>query len=148
MAVVRWDPVREMVLLRDAVDKLFQDAFVPPVGWGTLAVNGAQPMPVDLYHNDQEIVVKATAPGVNPNDLQVTVEQGHLIIKGEVKPESEIDGTYLIRERRPAAFARAIPLPSQIDDAKIEASIEHGVLTVKLPKAEAVKPKQIKIRAH
>lgn len=79
--------------------------------------------------------------------LPSTVERGHLIIKAEVKAESENGDAYLLRERATGVFGRIIALPSQVDDAKIEARLENGVLIVRLPKSEVARPKQIKVQA-
>jgi len=146
MCAMHWDPVREAVSLRDAMEKLFQDAVVQSTWIGGTGSSQVQAVPVDVYQNEKEVVVKATLPGVLPDDLQVTLEKDHLIIKGEVKAEPTVNGSYLVRERRAGTFGRVIPLPTEVESATIDASLEHGVLTVTLPKAESVQPKQIKVR--
>lgn len=145
MAMMRWDPVREVITLRDAMDRLFQEAFVQSTA-PALGAGSAYAVPVDVYQTEKDVVVIATLPGVKPDDLDLTLEKGNLVIKGEVKADPEVAGSYVMRERRTGTFGRIVPLPSEVEAGAIDAKFEHGVLTVTLPKAESVRPKQIKVR--
>ena len=144
MAIERWDPFREAVSLRDAMNSLFQDSFVRPTGLP--AQNGQQPLPLDVTETEDGFVVKASLPGVKPDDLQVTVRGDTLLIRGDLSAEEEKQGErWHIRERRFGTFQRSVMLGEPIDAGKVESNYEHGVLTLKLPKAETAKPHQIKI---
>ncbi len=144
-----WDPFREMVSLREAMDRLFEDSFVRPFGvYPLLQREGVSTLAIDMYETDNDVVVKASLPGVKPDDVDVTVTGNTLSIKGETKEEvDETKGDYHYRERRYGAFQRTVTLPTEVEAGKAEATFENGVLTLRLPKVEEVKPKQISIKA-
>src|SRR3954471_13183842 len=144
MAIQRFEPLREAVSLRDAVNSLLQDSFVRPLnllGDGM----GAMP-PLDIAENENEFIVKASLPGVRPEDVHITAQGDNLTIRGEFKAEEEKkDEQYHLRERRFGQFQRTVSLSTPISADKAQAQFENGVLTLRLPKAEEAKPKQIKI---
>jgi len=143
MAIERWDPFREAVSLRDAMNALFQESVLRPSG--PLAQSTAA-LPLDLSENENEFVVKASLPGVKPEEVQITVHGDTLIIQGESKAEEEKKGEHWhLRERRFGSFQRAISLSTPVDSDKAQAQFEHGVLTLTLPKSEQAKPRQIKV---
>ncbi len=143
--IVRWEPFREMVSLREAVNRLFEDSFVRPMS-GLLPFEGAQ-LAVDIMDTKDDVIVKATVPGVKPEDIDVTVSGDTLAIKGEFKAEAKTEEANTIRqERRYGAFERTLALPTPIVADKAKAAFENGVLTLTLPKAEEAKPKVIKIK--
>jgi HSP20 family protein len=143
--LVRWDPVRDMVSLREAMDRLFEDSFVRPRGVST--TEGAARLALDVFEDDEEITVKASIAGVKPEDIDISVTGDVLTIKGETKAEEERqEGNYHLRERRFGAFYRAINLPTLVKADKAEAEFENGILTLTLPKVEEVKPKAIQIK--
>jgi HSP20 family protein len=145
MAVERWDPFREAVSLRDAMNALFQESVVRPSG---LIGQGGGPaaLPLDLSENENEFVVKASLPGVRPDDVQITVHGDTLVIQGESRAVEEKKGErWHLRERRFGTFQRAVTLPTPVNSEKAQAQFEHGVLTLVLPKSEEAKPRQIKI---
>ncbi len=142
--LIRWEPAREMMTLRDAMDRLFDDAFTRP-----LRLNeGHWSMPaVDMYQTDNEIVVKAAIPGVKTDDVQINVTGEVLTIKGETKEKEEVkEKAYHLREQRWGTFERSIALPTDVIADKAKAEFENGVLTITLPKAEEVRPKSITIK--
>ncbi len=142
--ITRHDPFRDMVNIRNMMDRLFDNAFT---GWD-LEDTLTSELPLDVVENDNEYVVKASLPGLNPEDLEITYSGNTLTIKGEIKSEEEEKkGTYHIRERRYGSFARSITLPSAIKEEKIEANYEAGVLKLTLPKAEEAKPKRIAVKS-
>ena len=142
-SIIRWEPLREMMPYRDAFDRLFEDAF-----GRTMTGYGAGSMPVDMYQTPEDIVVKATLPGVLPDDISITVSGDVLTIRGEVKTEEEKSGaSYHIRERRYGTYSRSLPLPTSVAADKAKAEFENGVLTLTIPKAEEVKPKTITVKA-
>jgi HSP20 family protein len=145
--LIRWEPFRELISLREAMDRLFEESFVRPrAGW--LAPWGPETLAVDMYETDQEVVIKTSVPGVKPEDIDITVVGDTLTIKGETKAEEKIErANYIRQERRYGAFSRSLTLPTSIVAEKAKAEFENGVLTLTLPKAEEVKPKTIKVKA-
>ena len=146
MSLIRWEPFRDMVSLRDAMDRLFEDSFIRPSRfWPDL---GAGELAIDMYQTANDVVVKASLPGVKPEEVDISITGDTLTIKGEHKEEQEAkEEDYFRKERRYAAFSRSLTIPVSIKSDKAEAAIENGVLTLTLPKAEEVKPKQIKVKA-
>ena len=146
MAIQRWEPFREIVSLRDAMNSLLQESFVRP---GSLLANGGPAMvPLDIAETENEFVVKASLPGVRPEDVQITAHGDTLTIRGEIKAEEEKKGEhYHLRENRYGQFQRTVTLSTPISADKAQARFENGVLTLTLPKAEEARPKQIKIVA-
>jgi HSP20 family protein len=138
----RYDPFADLVPLRSAMDRLFQDSFVRP--FGSVATAG---IPVDVEETGDAYVVTASLPGWKPEDVNVTVQKGTVTIAGEWKAEPEADKgkTYHLRERQMASFRRSISFGMPIDADKVQASYDNGVLTLTLPKAESAKPRTIKI---
>ena len=147
MHMIRWQPTHELISLRQAMDKLFEDSFVVPSRFfRTFGPGGATP--IDMYHTDNKVVVKAALPGVKPEEVDVTITGDTLTIKGESKVEKEIKREdYLYQEHRYGTFGRSVTLPSGLDSDKAEASFKNGILTLTIPKSEQVKPKQIKVKA-
>ena len=147
MAIERWQPFSELMSLRQAMDKLFEDSFVRPSR--ALAALGEVTVPaLDVYQTPNEVVMKATLPGLKPEEISIDITGGTLTIKGETKAEQKIKKEdYLYQERRYGAFSRSVVLPSGLKPDKAEATMEDGVLTLTIPKAEEVKPKAIKVKA-
>jgi HSP20 family protein len=144
MAVERWDPFREAISLRDAMNTLFQESFVRPGGLS--APDGLAALPLDVSETEDAFVVKASLPGIKPEDVQITVHGETLTIRGESKAEEEKKGEHWhLRERRLGTFQRSVALATPVNSDQAEARFEHGVLTLTLPKSEAAKPRQIKI---
>ena len=144
--MARWDPFREMVSLREAMDSLFENALITPFGGGQQSSQSAY-LPLDVTENDDSFVVKASLPGVNPEDMEITVNGDVLTIKGEIKQEQDNQNErYHVRERRWGTFARSVSLPTQVKTDAVEAEYRNGVLMLTLPKADDVKPKRIAIK--
>lgn len=144
-SIVRWSPMREMVSLRDEMNRLFERAFddAPLTQWRTSANWG---LAVDVAENDDAYIVKASVPGMNPDDLNITISDNVLTIKGEYKSDETIsEERYHIRERRYGSFGRSISLPMPVNADDVEANYESGVLTLTVPKAEEVKPRRITV---
>jgi HSP20 family protein len=145
--LIRWEPMREMMTLRDAMDRLFDDAFTRP--WSLHNGERGMGLPaVDMYQTDDDVVVQVAIPGIKPEDVQISVTGDTLNIKGASKEESNTkEKAYHIREQRWGSFERTLSLPTAVKSDKAAAEFENGVLTVTLPKAEVVKPKMITIKA-
>ena len=147
MLGTNWEPAREMMTLREAMDRLFDDAFTRPLGFG-LGTEALLPA-IDLYQTENEVVVKAALPGIKPEDVQISITGDVLTLRGDFKQENEQkEKTYHMHEQRHGLFERSIPLPTVVETEKAKADFENGVLTIVLPKAEAVKPKTISIKAR
>ncbi len=143
MSMSRWEPFKEMMTLRQAMDRLFEDSFVrTPRGYD----GGSSYLPLDVYTTKDAVVIRASVPGVKPDDVEVTVEGGTVTIRGETKVPQE-EGTFLLQEQRYGAFARSIDLALPVQADKAEAKFENGVLTLTIPKAEEIKPKVIRVKA-
>ena len=146
--IVRWEPFRELVSLREAMDRLFEESFVRP-GGRRLAPAGMETPAVDVYQTDDAVVVKSAIPGIKPEDIDISITGDTLTIRGETRVEEEVnEENYIRRERRYGSFCRSLALPLPVVTEKAEAEFENGVLTLTLPKAEEVKPKAIKIKAR
>ncbi len=142
----RWEPFRDLVTLREAMDRLFSESFVrPSTAFPTFGIEGPA---VDMYQTKEEIIVKAAVPGIKPEDINISVTGDILTIQGELKEEEKVEkANYLRQERHYGQFRREFSLPTQVNADKAKAEFEHGVLTLRLPKTEAVKPKSITVRA-
>ena len=139
--LARWDPFREMFALRRTVDRMFDRTLEP--GWSDQVTWG---LALDVAETKDDFVVKASIPGINPDDLEITFTDNVLTIKGETQEDKDIqEEQYQVRERRYGSFTRSISLPNTIKADAIAANYESGVLTLKLPKVEEVKPKRIAI---
>jgi HSP20 family protein len=144
MAMQLWDPYREAISLREAMNALLQESFVRPANFP--APDGAAGLPLDISETQDEFLIKASVPGVKPEDVQITVQGDTLTIRGECRSEEEKGGEqWHLRERRYGAFQRSLTLGAPVVADKAQARYEHGVLTLTLPKDEGAKPRQIKI---
>jgi HSP20 family protein len=141
-SLMRWSPFRNAMTMSEALDRLFDEAFVMPR-------DGGLNMPsIDMVENEDNVVVKAELPGFSPENVDVRVEGNLLSLRGEYKQESEKqEGQYHVRERRMNSFNRTIPLPVEVNADKATAEFDNGVLTLTLPKNEEAKPKRISITA-
>ena len=163
--LTRWEPVREMMTLREAMDRLFDDAFTRPFSLmrdGGSAQAWSSPA-IDMYQTANEVVVKAALPGIKPDEVQINVTGDILTVRGETKQEEEkknqswhtpalpTGGLRLragasVREQRWGAFDRSVRLPTEVVADKAKADFDNGVLTITLPKSEQVKPKTITVK--
>jgi HSP20 family protein len=143
MAVARWRP-NQTVTLRDAFQQLFEDAFTDGL---PMQIN--QAFPVDIHETPDAIEVDAAIPGADVADVEVTTTNNSVMIRAEVRGDrEEHEGEMLRQERITGVFQRAFTLPTQIDPNGVEARMENGVLIVKLPKAESVKPKRVQVQGQ
>jgi len=148
MTMQRWEPFKEMMTLRNAMDKLFEDSFVRPTSW-FFEGEGRGAVALDMYQTDNDVVVQASLPGFKPEEVEISITGDTLTLKGEHKEEKETkEEDYFFRERRYGSFNRTVTIPVGVKSEKAEATFENGVLTLTLPKAEEAKPKQIRIKAR
>ncbi len=146
MTIVRRpSPFGELMSLRSAMDRLFEDSFVRrPLG--PLFEAAGASLPLDVTRTADALVVEAALPGIKPEDVEITVEDGTLSIHGEYREEGRSDqAESLVAEIRRGSVSRSIALPTGLEPDKASATFEHGVLTLRIPKAESVKPRQIRI---
>ena len=147
--LTRYEPLREMVNLSRAMDRMF-DRFVSesPLEMPTLWQRGdGYSLAVDVMEQEDKFLVKASVPGIQPEDIEVTFNDNVLTIKGETSEErEEKEENYHLRERHYGSFVRRVAMPTNINANAIEATNENGVLTLTLPKAEEVKPKRIEVK--
>lgn len=140
-----WEPMSDLITLQQAMDRLFDEAWGRR-GLGWRRGERVDLLPVDVYTTADEVVVQASVPGVDPNDVEITIEGETLTIKGERKPPLE-NVEYQIQERRHGPFARTLSLGVPVQADKAEATFDQGVLTLTIPKAEEVRPKVIKVKS-
>jgi HSP20 family protein len=145
MTIVRRpSPFGELLSLRQAMDRLFEDSVVRPVGWGSPGFDLG--LPVDVSMTADELVVEAQLPGIKPDDVDVTVENGTLTIRADSSEETRNGkGDYLVQEIRRGTISRTISLPNGLEPDKATATFEDGTLTLRIPKADELKPRQIRI---
>ena len=145
MAIVRWDPFRDFTQLQDRINRVFADAYgTNDQGFMTA---GSWVPPVDIYQSDDhQLVLKAELPDMSREDIELTIDNGTLTIKGDKRLNSEVkEEQYHRIERRYGSFSRSFSLPQTVDPSKVDAQYTNGVLTVRLPMREEAKPRQIKV---
>lgn len=142
--LIRWDPLREMSEVRSLMDRAFDDFFSRSPG----TYNGMGSVEVNLVQTDDDLVVKASIPGVKPEDINISISGDTLTLRGEIKEDEEYkNANYHIKEMRQGSFSRTMTLPVKVDANKAKAEFENGVLRLTMPKAEEVKPKTITVKA-
>jgi HSP20 family protein len=142
----RLDPFREMMTLRDAMDRLVQHSFVRPSQ--LLGSSRGETLALDVIDRGDAYEVRAALPGVRPDDVDVMVQGDQLTIRGETHAQEERSGdTWLVHEQRSGTMERSITLPGIVNSENAEARLENGVLTLRLPKAEEARPRRITVGA-
>jgi HSP20 family protein len=145
MTLMRWDPFREMASLQRAMNRLFDDQVFGQRGWGE-GGDFSNTLPLDVSETEDAFIVKASIPGIDPDDLEINLHDNILTIKGESTFEDEEETQqYHLRERHFGSFMRSIALPTAIDRDEIGATCENGVLTLHLPKSQESRPRRISV---
>ncbi len=142
--IVRWDPMRDVVSLRDVMDRLVEESFVRP-SWFD-GRERANRLPLDVYATPEDLVVVASVPGVEPDDVDITIEGDNLHIKVEYKAPLE-NVEYIFHERTHGTFERTLTFNVPVQPEKAEAVFDKGILTLTVPKAEEIKPQVIKVQS-
>jgi HSP20 family protein len=147
MTIARFTPLSDVVSLREAMDRLFEDSFIRPSTWSGVSA-GQLSVLTDLWETKDAYHLRADMPGLTAEDIEINATADTIALSGEMKNTSDVanDG-WLRQERRVGRFARSFTLPMQIDPTKVDAKFTNGVLELVLPKAENVKPRTIKINA-
>lgn len=150
MAIVRWDPVDAFLGLQDDLNTMFRRGWLEPRREEAALAERAMWAPsCDIYETEYAIVVEAELPGVNPDNIDVSIEEGILRIKGERKTEKEIrEENYYRVERASGSFMRAVRMPSDIDADNVKANFDNGILEVTVPKVEPEKPRSVDIKVE
>jgi HSP20 family protein len=146
MTIVRRpSPFSELMTLRQAMDRLFDDTVFRP--YTSLGNGELSRLPLNVRTTADALIVEADLPGMRPEDVEITLENNTLTIRAEGRTErTEEQGDWLVREIGHGSVMRTVTLPTGLEADKAEATFEHGVLTLRVPKAEQVKPRQIQIR--
>jgi len=149
MAIVRFDPFRELSMIQNRVNRAFGDVFSRQAE-DDLMAHGAWVPSVDIYENgDHELVIKAELPDVKREDIDLRIENNTLTLRGEKKANSEIkDEQYHRVERVYGTFSRSFALPQTVDTSKVSADYQNGVLEIRMPRREEAKPKQIQVQVN
>lgn len=146
MALIRWDPFRELANLQERMNRLFSDWRIRPTWESEEIGQGSWIPPVDIYETADAVVLKAELPGISKDDINVEVKDNTLTLRGEKKFEKEVkEENYYRVERSYGTFQRSFSLPSTVQQDKVKAKFKDGILEITLPKAEEAKPKQIKV---
>ena len=140
----RASPYGELMTLRQAMDRLFDDDY-RPFRWMSGGFDGPA-LPLDVTTSDEAVTIEAALPGIRPEDVEITVENGTVKISGKTADERSADeGSYVLQEIRRGSFSRTVTLPNGLEPDKASATFENGILRLQIPKAEQLKPRQIRI---
>jgi HSP20 family protein len=149
MAIVRWEPFRDLLSLQDRMNRLFDESYRGTQRSGSddeWALGGSWAPAVDIFEQGNDIVLKAELPGVDPKDVDIRLENNVLSLRGQRKLENEVKReSYHRVERSYGTFSRSFTLPTVVDQGSIKAEFKDGLLRLTLPKREEAKPKQIQI---
>lgn len=145
--LMRWDPSRDLLTMRSMMDRIVNEGFGgQPAQWQRNSDSMA--LALDVAEENDTYIVKASLPGVKPEEIDITLTDNVLTIRGELKADEEIkEERYHVRERRWGSFLRSVTLPAPVEQEQIDANFENGVLTLRLPKSEAIKPRRINVRS-
>jgi HSP20 family protein len=138
--------LRDLMSMRDAMDRLFEDRWVSPGNWLTWSSSGTNYLPLDIYETADDIVVRALVPGVGPDAIDIQFQQGVLTLRTKSDELALSDGaTWLVHEIGSGQYTRQVTLPRAIDADTAHTTFENGVLTLTLPKSADARPKQIRV---
>jgi HSP20 family protein len=145
MAIIRWDPFRDLVTIRDKMNRLFEDAVTQRGEEKELVASSWAPA-VDIYEDESQLVLTAEIPGLSEKDVEIKIEDNVLSIQGERKLQKETrEENYHRIERAYGSFYRSFTLPNYVDEDKIRAENENGVVKITMPKKAELKPRKVKI---
>lgn len=146
MDLIRWNPLKEMVSLRERMNRLFDDSLFRSDRRNDETEMGVWLPAVDVFEKENQLVIKAELPGMNKKDISLDFKDGVLTLSGVRKSENEVkEDDFYRREMSYGKFIRSFNLPADSDTEKIKAEFENGLLTIEVPKPERHQPKQIKV---
>jgi len=145
MAIIRWDPFKDLVTLREKMNRLFEETFTGR-GEEKDLISGTWTPSVDIYETENALVLTAEVPGIKGDDIEIKIEDNTLILQGQRKFEKETkEENYHRIERSYGSFYRSFTLPNSVDQDKIQAEHENGILKITMPKKPELKPKKVKV---
>jgi HSP20 family protein len=148
MAIARWNPYRDMMTVRDEMNRVFNEFFGHGGQDEGAWYAGAWSPPVDIYETDEALIMKAELPGFSKDDISIELKENTLIMRGERRRQDEVkEGNYHRMERVYGAFQRSFLLPTTVEQDKVKASYKDGILELHLPKVPAAQPKRIAVSA-
>lgn len=152
MAFEKWNPLRELETMRREMDRIWDELFTPgrrqaEASWKRPASEtGIASPPIDIIDKNNEVIVKAEMPGVSKENIDISLQDSTLTLKGELKDDSAVkDGNYTYSERNYHYYSRALTIPFKIDQSKIKANLKDGILYIHLPKVAEEQPKKINV---
>ena len=149
MAIVRWDPFDAFLGAQEDLNRVFRRNWLSAMGDRSAADAGTWAPAVDIYETGDSLTVEAELPGIDPKDIEVSVDEGVLTLKGERKLEKEVkEENYHRIERAYGVFQRSVRLPSDVDADSVKAYYDSGVLRVTVPKVEPKKPKSVPVEVE
>ena len=149
MSIVRWDPLRNVAVLQDRINRMFNEAFGSSKDFEDEVSMSAWRPATDIYDTDNALVIKTELPGIGKDDVSIDVKGNVLTIKGERSFDKEIkEENYYRKERSFGKFQRSVALPEAVNPEVIKANFKNRVLEIKVPKTEEKKPKQISINVE
>jgi HSP20 family protein len=149
MALIRWDPFRDLLSLQDRMNRLFEESMTRDKVFEEAFTSGVWSPVVDIYETDTSVILKAELPGMTKDDIVIEISENNLILKGERKFQKDIkEENYHRIERSYGTFSRSFTLPDTVDRGKVSASFKEGILEITIPKIEGAKPKQIEIKGE
>ena len=147
--ITRWNPYREMISLRNSMDQMLEDNFNRLLGETTDPAFMPLSVPVDMYEKNGDFVVRTDLPGIKAEDIDISINDDALTIKGEFEREKDEESENVhFQEIRYGKFQRTVKLPGSVDPDQVDATFEDGVLRLTMPKTEESKPKQISVKSR
>lgn len=146
MSIVKWSPLKEIEEIRKEMDRLFEEFLSPVRRRRAVSTEGVISPNVDIFERGREVVIQVELPGVNKDEVDLTITDDRLIIKGEIKkPEGISEDDYILNERSYGPFSRTVNLPTDVDKSSVKANIKNGLLEIVVLRKEESKPREIKI---
>ena len=143
MTISRWQPIGDLLRMQRTMERLLEDQFL-----GSSGTETAGGFPIDVHDSGDAFELDAPLPGVKPEDIEVNTTANSVSIRAELRHEREHGSSGAHQHERVfGSFQRVLSLPTEIDSSKVEANYEHGVLRLRLPKSEAVKPRRIQVQS-
>lgn len=147
MAIVKWSPLKEIEEIRKEMDRLFEEFLSPVKRRRTVTTEGIISPNVDIFERGNEVVIQIELPGINKDEVDLTITDDRVVIKGEIKkPEGVSEDDYILNERSYGAFSRTINLPTDVDKSSVKACLKNGLLEIVVQRKEQIKPREIRIQ--
>ncbi len=149
MALIRWDPFRDLLSLQDRMDRLFEENVTRSSAFEEALTTGIWSPVVDIYETDEKVIIKVELPGMTKSDVVIEINENNLVLRGERKFQKDIrEENYHCIERSYGMFSRSFALPDTVDRDNVVANFVEGILEITIPKVEGAKPRQIEIKGE